>query len=268
MSRMSFRWVASLLLLTSCASAPVPHATGPAAQDYFPMLPGTHWVYELHTGPFKSTTLDVTARGERPVRGQETGIFVVEERTAEEMFGLEPSGLVGYRVTGGYVTRVPAIELGSDGVVHMFGHAGFSILPVNPQAGQHWSDQVQLFDSLGTAAQSWTATVESVGRMSVPAGTFDDVIVVRSEHWDREWRENEPLHSYEDYYARGVGLIRSVSHNHTRLLPIAEVDQELVEVSFEQGAGASIARPASRSRSTRSNRAAGCARCCARTRPR
>jgi hypothetical protein len=228
-------------LLVSCATTPVPHASGPAAQDYFPMLPGTHWVYELHTGPFQSTTLDVTARGERPVRGSETGVFVVEETTPEEMFGLEAKGLVGYRIADGYVTRVPAIELGSDGVVHMFGHDGFSILPIDPHEGQNWSDQVEVFDNSGNH-QSWTAHVENVGRMHVPAGTFEDVIVVRSEHWDREWKEDEPLHSYEDYYARGVGLIRSVSHNHTWLLPIAEVDQQLVEVSFDSGAGGAVAR--------------------------
>ena len=78
--------------------------------------------------------------------------------------------------------------------------------------------------------------------MRVPAGRFEDVIVVRSEQWDREWRDTEPLHSYEDYYARGVGLIRSVAHNHTRFLPIAEMEQELVEVSFEGGEGAAVAR--------------------------
>jgi hypothetical protein len=242
MTGMGLRWIGACLLLLSCASAQAPHASGPAAREYFPMLPGAHWVYDLHTGPFTKTTLEVTARGERPVRDSETGIFVVEERTAGEMYGLEPEGLVGYRVSGGYVTRVPALELGSDGVVHIFGKDGMSILPVDPQPGQHWSDQVEVFDSLGNSKQSWTATVENVGRVHVPAGTFDDVILVRSEHWDREWRETEPLHSYEDYYARGVGLIRSVSHNHTRMLPIAEVDQELVEVRFDEGEGGSIAR--------------------------
>ncbi|HTO08542.1 MAG TPA: hypothetical protein VMR86_15955 [Myxococcota bacterium] len=241
MTAMLLRAIAVLLLLASCAG-PVPHASGPAAQDYFPMLPGTHWVYKLHTGLFTSTKLDVTARGERPVRGSESGVFVVEERAdAGEMFGLEPSGLVGYRVADGYVTRVPALELGSDGVVHLFGHDGFSILPLDPHPGQQWSDQVQVFDQSGSH-QSWTASVESVGRMHVPAGTFDDVILVRSQHWDPEWRETEPLHSYEDYYARGVGLIRSVAHNHTRWLPIAELDQELVEVSFEGGTGGAVAR--------------------------
>ncbi len=246
MTAMSLRALAVVLLLaafpTGCAG-PVPHASGPAARDYFPMLPGAHWVYTLHTGLFSSTTLDVTARGERPVRGSESGVFVVEERAAAgEMFGLEPSGLVGYRIAHGYVTRMAALELGSDGVVHLFGHDGVSVLPLDPQPGQHWSDQVEVFDSLGDSKQSWTATVENVGRMHVPAGTFDDVIVVRSEHWDREWRETEPLHSYEDYYARGVGLIRSVAHNHTRFLPIAELDQELIEVSFDESGGASVAR--------------------------
>jgi hypothetical protein len=228
--------------VAGCASAPVPHATGPAAREYFPLQPGAHWVYELSTGLFSSTTLDVTARGERPVRGSTTGIFVVEERVAGEMFGLEPSGLVGYRVTEGYVTRVSALELGADGVVRVFGRDGVSILPIDPQHGQRWSDQVEVFDTPGESKQSWTASVENVGRLRVAAGTFDDVILVRSEQWDREWRENEPLHSYEDYYARGVGLIRSVAHNHTRLLPIAEIEQELVEVSFDAGPGSAVAR--------------------------
>ncbi|HKC50819.1 MAG TPA: hypothetical protein VKF60_08505 [Myxococcota bacterium] len=235
--------LALLLGIASCASAPPPHANGAAGREYFPLLPGAHWLYELHTGPFSHTTLDVTARGERPVRGSETGIFVVEERAAGQLFGLEPSGLVGYRVADGYMTRVPALELGADGVVRVFGRDGVMVLPVDPQPGQRWTDQVAVFDNTpGESAQSWTARIENVGRLHVPAGTFDDVIVVRSEQWDRGWRENEPLHSYEDYYARGVGLIRSVAHNHTRWLPIAEIEQELVEVSFDAGAGAAVAR--------------------------
>ena len=226
----------------SCATATPPHAGGAAAREYFPLLPGAHWVYDLRTGPFSHAQLDVTARGERPVRGSDSAIFVVEERTDAEVFGLEPLGLVGYRVTGGYLTRIPALELGADGVVHVFGRDSVSVMPVDPQPGQHWSDDVAVFDAPNESRQSWTATIENVGRVHVAAGTFDDVIVVRSEHWDREWRESEPLHSYEDYYARGVGLIRSVAHNHTRLLPIAEMEQELVQVSFDEGAGAAVAR--------------------------
>jgi hypothetical protein len=176
------------------------------------------------------------------VRGSDRGIFVFEERTAGEVFGLDPVGLVGYRVEGGYVTRIPALELEGDGVVHVFGHDSVAFLPVDPKPGQTWKAEVEVFDVPSRTKQSWTAEVANVGRVRVPAGTFDDVIVVRSAHWDREWREDEPLHSYEDYYARGVGLIRSVAHNHTRLLPIAEMEQELLEVTFDQGAGTAVGR--------------------------
>jgi hypothetical protein len=233
-----------LAALAGCASAPPPHAGGTAAQEYFPLLPGAHWVYELRTGPFTHTTLDVTARGNRPVRGSNEGIFVFEERTEEEVFGLDPLGLVGYQVAGGFVRRVPALELEPDGVVHVFGREGISFLPIDPQPGQQWSDEVVVFDAPTPtkATQSWTARIENVGSVRVAAGTFEDVIVVRSEQWDRDWKEDEPLHSYEDYYARGVGLIRSVAHNHTRLLPIAELEQELTSVSFDQGGGAAVAR--------------------------
>ena len=230
--------------LLDCASAPVPHAGGAAARDYFPLLPGAHWVYELKTGPFTHTTLDVTARGTRPVRGSNAAIFVVEERTEEEVYGLDPLGLVGYQVDGSFLRRLPALEMDPDGLVHVFGKDGIQFLPTDPQPGQRWSDEVVVFDAPTptNSAQSWTARVEQVGRVSVAAGTFDDVIVVRSEQWDRDWKEDEPLHSYEDYYARGVGLILSVVHNHTRLLPIAELEQELTSVSFDQGGGAAVAR--------------------------
>jgi len=230
--------------LAGCASAPPPHASGAAARDYFPLLPGTHWTYELRTGPFTHTTLDVTARGTRPVRGSNDGIFVVEERTQEEMFGLDPFGLVGYQVADGFVRRISAVEMEPDGNVRVFGKDGMSFLPTDPQPGQKWSDEVVVFDapSPSKSAQSWVARIESAGSVSVAAGTFEDVIVVRSEQWDRDWKEDEPLHSYEDYYARGVGLILSVAHNHTRLLPIAELKQELTAVSFDEGGGAVVAR--------------------------
>ena len=58
------------------------------------------------------------------MRGSNDGVFVVEERTEAEVFGLDPLGLVGYQVRDGFVRRVPAIELDPDGVVHVFGHDG------------------------------------------------------------------------------------------------------------------------------------------------
>ncbi|MGH7291168.1 MAG: hypothetical protein ACREJT_08165, partial [Myxococcota bacterium] len=117
-----------LLLSASCASEPPPHAAGPAAREYFPLQPGARWVYELRTGFFTHTRLEVTARGEREVRDSEEGIFVMEEQLSERVYGLEPSGLVGYQIADGYVTRIAAVEPLPDGRVHVFGGDGTSFL--------------------------------------------------------------------------------------------------------------------------------------------
>ena len=230
-----------LLVCTSCATEPPPHATGSAAREYFPLLPGAHWVYELRTGFFTHTRLEVTARGERAVRDSDEGIFVMEEQLSDRVYGLEPSGLVGYQVAGGYVTRIAAVEPLPDGRVHVFGGDGTSFLPVDPHPGQTWTDHSEVFRHSDMAGLNWTAEVSNVGRLHVPAGSFDDVIVVRSAQWDPEWNETEPLNTYEDYYARGVGLIRSVSTNHAqRFWSPSSVEQVLLSVSFVDAAPTAV----------------------------
>jgi len=222
-----------LVVFSSCATEPPPHAMGSAAQDYFPLQDGARWVYELRTGFFTRTRLEVTGRGERAVRDSEEGIFVMEEQLSERVYGLEPTGLVGYQVAGGYVMRIAAVEPLPDGRIHVFGGDGMSFLPVDPRPGQTWSDQTEVFRHSGNKGLSWTAEVETVGRLRVPAGSFDDVILVRSAQWDREWNETQPLNTYEDYYARGVGLIRSVSTNHAQSFwSPSSVEQVLLSVSF------------------------------------
>ena len=222
-----------LLGSSSCASNATPRAPGPAAREYFPLQRGAHWTYELRTGFFSGRTrMDVTARGEHAVRDSDERVFLMEEQLSGRVYGLEPTGLVGYRIADGYVTRIAAVALGEDGQVSIFGGEGMAFLPVDPKPGQRWSDRAEIFRESGSSGQAWTAEVEFVGRVRVPAGSFDDVIVVRSQQWDPEWDAHKPLHSYEDYYARGVGLIRSVSHNNARWFWMS-VEQVLVAFSFE-----------------------------------
>jgi len=230
--------VALLLLVTplllgsgGCASVPLPHAPGAGARAYFPLQTGGHWSYELRTGFFTRTRLEMIGRGERDVRDSDEGLFVMEEQLSGRIYGLEPSGLVGYRVTDGFVTRIAAIEQKSDGRIHIFGGEGMSFLPVDPQAGQTWTDDTEVFSQSGSRGQRWKSEIESVGHMRVSAGAFDDVILVRSQQFDPAFSETEPLHSYEDYYARGVGLIRSVSRNNAQWF-WQSIEQELVAVSF------------------------------------
>ncbi|MEX2207386.1 MAG: hypothetical protein WEF50_14250 [Myxococcota bacterium] len=228
----------SLLLLAlgvaACASDPPPHAPGAGSREYFPLEKGGHWSYELSTGPFSATTrMEVKSRGPHAVRDSNEALFLMEEQLSGRVYGLEPGGLVGYRIANGYLTRIPAVSLGDDGRVSIFGGDAMSFLPVDPNPGQTWSDRSEVFRESGGARQVWTAEVAAVGSMRVPAGRFDDVIVVRSQQWDPEWDSNRPLHSYEDYYARGVGLIRSVSHNNAQWWWMA-VEQELVAVRFDE----------------------------------
>jgi hypothetical protein len=232
------RFALCLLLVLSlgaagCASDPPPRAPGAQARQYFPLESGGHWSYELRTGPFSgSTRLDVRARGKHPVRDSNDVLYVMEERLSGRVYGLEPAGMVGYRVADGYLTRIPAVALGDDGKVTLLGGDGMSFLPVDPNPGQSWSNRSEVFRESGGSAQLWTAAIENVGSMRVPAGRFDDVIVVRSEQWDPEWDASQPLHSYEDYYARGIGLIRSVSRNNAQWF-FMRVEQVLVAVHFD-----------------------------------
>jgi hypothetical protein len=225
--------VLALLGSSSCASDATPHAPGSASREYFPLQRGGHWTYELRTGLFSgSTRVEVTARGEHAVRDSDEHVFLMDERLSGRVYGLEPAGLVGYRVANGFLTRIAAVSLGEDGQVGIFGGEGMSFLPVDPKPGQSWSDRTEVFRESGSAGQSWTAEIEFVGQLRVPAGRFDDVIVVRSQQWDPGWNANEPLHSYEDYYAQGVGLIRSVSRNNARWFWMS-LEQELVAFSFD-----------------------------------
>ncbi len=238
MSVLVFAWLGS----TGCASDAPERASGAASREYFPLENGGHWRYELRAGFFsRSTRLDVTARGEHVIRGSDERLFLMEEQLSGRIYGLEPEGLVGYRVADGYLTRIAAVSLEADGQVRIFGGEGMSFLPVDPSPGQSWSDRTEIFRESGSAGQAWTAEVESAGRVSVPAGSFDDVIVVRSQQWDLEWDMHRPLHSYEDYYARGVGLIRSVSRNNAQWF-WTSVEQNLVAFHFDDANTANVRR--------------------------
>ena len=223
-----------MLGFSSCASDPVQRASGPESREYFPLRSGGHWSYEIRTGLFsRRTRMDVTARGEHAIRGSDQRLFLMEEQLSGRIYGLEPAGLVGYRVSDGYLTRIAAVTLEPDGQVNVFGGEGMSFLPVDPAPGQTWSARTEVFRGSGGAGQSWTAEVEAAGSVCVRAGSFDDVIVVRSQQWDPDWDTDRPLHSYEDYYARGVGLLRSVTKNE-REGGTQMVEQTLLAFDFPQ----------------------------------
>src|SRR5262245_19388233 len=105
-----FLFVALVLGAACCASDPPPRAPGAQASAYFPLESGGHWSYELRTGLFSSSTrIEVTSRGVHSVRNSSEVMYVMEEKLSGRVYGLEPAGLVGYRVADGYLTRIPAV---------------------------------------------------------------------------------------------------------------------------------------------------------------
>jgi hypothetical protein len=223
-----------LALAGGCRPETVP-ASGEAADSYFPMVEGTRWSYELRTG-VGALKLEVLARGPMPVRGQDLPLFVMEERNEGPNMGFVETAPVGYVVLDGYVSRFPGVDYTAEGELRMLGRdEPTRLLPVSPHAGQVWSQHHSLFATPegGGGQLGWSARVESLGRLRVPAGTFEDVIVVHSSYANESPYEHGPPTKvfYEDYYARGVGLIRSVTRD-TEGGTERVVEQVLLEYRF------------------------------------
>ena len=83
--------------------------------------------------------------------------------------------------------------------------------------------------------------------VEVPAGTFRDVVVVESKYWDDSVSTERPLMRYEDYYARGVGLLRTVTFDEQNDGKQV-VEQNLLRYAFpDAGSAPSGVAPASAS---------------------
>ena len=179
------------------------------------------WVYRERTGLLGRRRVVVTAEGERAIRGRDGPLFVVRERGDRTYFGIEDSGLVGYAVEGDFVVAFSALGEDSRGDLRLFGVEGLRMLPLHPEDGQYWEQEWHLFatpESLG-ASRHWSARVERSGPVRVPAGHFQDVIEIEIQYRDPAVSSDRAQLSFEDYYAAGVGLVKSVSHDHEGELP-------------------------------------------------
>jgi len=226
--------VAVTTLSVGCGREAVP-ASGEAAESYFPMVQGARWLYELRTG-YGGLKLEVVARGLLPVSGSDTRLFVMDERNEGPGLGFVETAPVGYVVEDGYVARFAGVDYAEAGVLRMLGRdEPTRVLPVAPEAGQSWSQHHSLFATPegGGGKLGWSARIESLDSLRVPAGTFRDVLVVRSSYANESEYENGPPTEvfYEDYYARGVGLIRSVTRD-TEGGSTRVVEQLLLEYRF------------------------------------
>ncbi len=201
---------------SSAAEQPDAGASATDACAYFPLAEGTRWVYRERTGLFGTRNVVMTARRPQSVEGLDRALVIVHEIGDRPFFGIDDEGLLGFLVEDGFVVRFSGIGEDSRGGLRVFGGEGLRILPTAPRDGQRWEQRLHLFSVPGSrgAPRQWTAEIERRDSIRVRAGRFDDVVRVRMRYWDPSLSDGSPQITYEDDYARGVGLVKSVARNH------------------------------------------------------
>lgn len=219
------RWRVIPLLLgvalaaSSCQPAAPPPPQSQGTRDYFPRVANGRWLYSVRAslGQFQ---MEVTGRGELPLPGREERVFVMDERNLGPSLGFAVVAPVGYVEQAGYIARVSGVDyVGSDpgsGRLLLLGrYEPTWMFPLDPKPGQTWSQETDMFgnnDNKG-ARLGWSGEVRPLTSIRVPAGVFEDVLEVETQYRDAAEKDLDPKVIYRDYYAHGVGLIRSVTED-------------------------------------------------------
>ncbi len=258
-------WVALVASIASCAE---PSERGGRSDDrpgevFFPLVEGARWTYEISgLGP-APVELAVVARGLRTVRGLKQPVFVMDEITDGEELGFAVVAPVGYVRVGEYLGRLLALDYDGDELHMLGGEKPVRFLPLRASPSLEWEDRSTLFEFAQAegAARYWKHRASWVAELEVAAGTFRDVLRIESRYFDSP-PEAQPRASeraartasavpgtepgpeaspesmlrFEDFYARGVGLVRTVTYDEQRGGE-ATLEGELIRFSIP-GAGA------------------------------
>jgi hypothetical protein len=202
------------LALAACRPASRP-ATGAAAAEWFPLVEGASWVYEIRSR-LGSIEVEVTARGEMPLPGDRGRVFVMEERNLGPDLGFVETAPVGYLVSEGYVARLAGIDFDEQGGLRVLGKEEPTwFLPLDPQPGRQWTQSTRLFEMPegGGGRLGWSGEVRARTSIRVPAGSFEDVTEIETVYREDGEGGGKVDVVYHDFYVRGVGLVKSVSED-------------------------------------------------------
>ena len=210
-------------------------ASGEAAGSYLPLVEGARWRYAIST-QLGGIEIEVTGRGERELSTAGRRIFLMDERNLGPSLGFDKVAPVGYVVEQGYVARIEGIGYDREGGLRELGQdTATRVLPIDPKPGDRWEQSNRLFTTPegGGAGLSWSADITTRTKITVPAGAFADVIEVVTTYYDDDSPTIDPTPKvvYRDYYARGVGLVKSVTEDPSGDLS-NRVEQLLVDYSF------------------------------------
>ncbi len=223
-----------LLAATASCQPEAQPAPNQETGDYFPMVSNARWLYSVRAGlgRFK---VEVTGRGEMPLPGGSEHVFVMDERNLGRSLGFAVVAPVGYVKQGGYVARVSGVDyVGSDpesGKLVLLGrYEPTWMFPEDPEPGQTWVQQTDMFGNTENrgALLGWNGEVRPLTSVRVPAGRFENVLEVETQYRDASEGSLGPKVIYRDYYACGVGLIRSVTED-----PSGDTSNRIEQVLLE-----------------------------------
>jgi len=231
-------WVVGLAAIVGaigCGSSETQRAPGVAANEYFPLVVGARWRYKLAL-EIGSGEVEVVARGDSAVEGLPGLAFIMDEHAlGAAQLGIVEVGPTAYVARDGFLCRYTGLDYRSPTQLRMLGGEDPArVMPLGAAPGAEWTHSTRLLqqpENGGGGLIKWTGRTVLVPELVVPAGTFKDVLLVETEYFDPSVNADAALLSFHDYYARGIGLLRSVTKN-LRDGGIQMAEQTLLDFDF------------------------------------
>jgi len=217
-------------------------STSRGPREFFPLHPGTLWVYAVRDAQGRVALERVLVRGVYHLEARQAEGTVVEESGGMSGdFDLDVSWhpVVYYR-RGSFLYKFSGVlnDVGGELQEQTLGDGEEKVLPADPMELSRWESDFDIFRSEPGA--SYHARMVSVARIirdavRVRAGEFRDCLRVDSDSVldSRSLRSShrEIAFHYVDWYAPGVGLVKSEVHAGEPTRPITELEL----ISFRDG---------------------------------
>jgi hypothetical protein len=232
--------IAGCAVLRSVTLGSSDHARG----EFFPLHPGTLWVYEVRDAQGRIALERVLVRGAYHLKAHETDATIVEESggmTGELDLDVSWHPVAYYR-RGPFLYKFSGVNyVGGELHEQSLGEGEEKVLPADPAENRRWESDFEIFRNEGTGygARMVSEIQPSLESVRVRAGTFrkclrvdsESVLATRSPHSEGA----TVVFHYTDWYAAGVGLVKSEVHTSEREQPRPVTTFELV--SFRDGKG-------------------------------
>ena len=216
-------------LLTVSMAACTRNTADSTAVDFFPLHPDDTWVYAVDR-PLRNlhTRMTVRVRGERYVETLRRRCRLVDESYAGDDTVIDaPDGKpetypIAYYRENGFLYRALSLEYHGGELRDVgLGSGEERFLPDALNRGLAWDSLTTAYDLGGGSSygvrQTHRAILES-GPVEVPAGRFTgcirvDTVALHGGKHDGAYDANPIVLYYSDWYAPGVGLIRTIQSN-------------------------------------------------------